>query len=126
MVFLSGMLLFGTGLTAYAYAQGQPSGQFPQSIIVFSDTDTTPHSLELAAIQQGNAESSEVSGLSLDTTNTVTAQPNSQLTGFVTDNTVQVQGAKVRTATDQMIDLNPSTQANAFSIANLPVGGVYT
>ena len=122
MVFLGGTLLFGTGLIAYAYAQGQISGQFPQSIVAFSSTDPTPHSLELAAIKQGNAESSEISGLSLDTTNTVIAQTNSQLTVFVTDNTVQVLEAKVKTATGQMIDLNPSTQANTFSVANLPVG----
>jgi hypothetical protein len=66
-----------------------------------------------------------VSGFSLDTTNTLTAQLNSQLLVFVTDSSVQVVEAKVTTASDQLINLIPSTQANAFSLANLPAG-VYT
>jgi hypothetical protein len=43
----------------------------------------------------------------------------------VTDNSLDVIEAKVRTESDQLIDLIPSSQANAFSLANLPVG-VYT
>jgi hypothetical protein len=58
-------------------------------------------------------------------TNVVTAQINSQLLVFVTDSSVRVLEAKVRTVSDQLIDLVPSSQANAFSLANLPVG-VYT
>jgi hypothetical protein len=58
-------------------------------------------------------------------TNVVTAQINSQLLVFVTDSSVRVLEAKVRTVSDQLIDLIPSTQANAFSLTNLPVG-VYT
>lgn len=38
---------------------------------------------------------------------------------------MQFTGAKIRTVSDQLIDLVPSTQANAFSLVNLPVG-VYT
>jgi hypothetical protein len=125
MVFLSSILLIGIGSTAYTYAQGQLSNQFPQSIVAFSNTDTTPHTLELKAIQQGDAEPEKVSGFNLDTTSTFTAQINSQVLVFVTDRSVQVIEAKVRTESDQLIDLVPSTQANAFSLANLPVG-VYT
>jgi hypothetical protein len=55
----------------------------------------------------------------------VTAQVSSQLLVFLTDNSVRVLEAKVRTVSDQLIDLVPSIQANAFSLANLPVG-VYT
>jgi hypothetical protein len=58
-------------------------------------------------------------------TNVATTQINSQLLVFVTDSSVRVLEAKVRTVSDQLIDLVPSTQANAFSLANLPVG-VYT
>jgi hypothetical protein len=58
-------------------------------------------------------------------TNVVTAQINSQLLVFVTDSSVRVIEAKVRTVSDQLIDLVPSSQANAFSLTNLPVG-VYT
>jgi hypothetical protein len=107
----------GFDFTEYTHAQGQPSNQFPESIVAFSDTDNTPHSLKLSAIQQGNAEPQEVSGFSLDTANTVTAQLNSQLLVFVTDSSVQVVEAKVTTESDQLINLVPSTQANAFSLA---------
>jgi len=100
--------------------------QFPQSIIAASSTDTTPHSLELRATQDGdNAEPRKVSGFRLDMTNVVAAQINSQVLIFVTDSSVKVSEAKVRTVSDQLIDLIPSSQANAFSLANLPVG-VYT
>jgi hypothetical protein len=58
-------------------------------------------------------------------TNVVAAQINSQVLVFVTDSSVRVLEAKVRTVSDQLIDLVPSSQANAFSLANLPVG-VYT
>ena len=58
-------------------------------------------------------------------TNVVAAQINSQVLVFVTDSSVRVVEAKVRTVSDQLIDLVPSSQANAFSLANLPVG-VYT
>ena len=100
--------------------------QFPQSIIAASSTDTTPHALELRAIQDGdNAEPRKVSGFRLDMTNVVSAQINSQVLVFVTDSSVRIIEAKVKTVTDQLIDLVPSSQANAFSLANLPVG-VYT
>ena len=125
MIFLSSILIVGLGSTAYTHAQGQPSNQFPESIIALSDTDNTPHALKLSAIQQGNGEPQEVSGFSLDTTNTLTAQLNSQLLVFVTDTSVQVVEAKVTTESEELINLVPSTQANAFSLANLPAG-VYT
>src|SRR5215207_5273429 len=100
--------------------------QFPQSIIAASGTDTTPHALELRAVQdEDNAEPRKVSGFRLDMTNVVAAQINSQVLVFVTDSSVRVLEAKVRTVSDQLIDLVPSSQANAFSLANLPVG-VYT
>jgi hypothetical protein len=98
----------------------------PQSIIASSSTNTTPHVLELKAVQdEDNAEPRKVSGFRLDMTNVVAAQINSRLLVFVTDSSVRVLEAKVRTVSDQLIDLVPSTQANAFSLANLPVG-VYT
>ena len=122
MFFLSSILLIGIGSTAYTYAQGQPSNQFPDSIIAFSNTDKSPHQLELVAVQQGNAEPRKVSGFDLDMTNTLTAQINSQVVVFVTDSSVQVTGAKVKTGSGQLVDLVPSNQANAFSLANLPVG----
>jgi hypothetical protein len=101
--------------------------RFPQSIITASSTDTTPHALKLKAMQQGDAEPKRVSGFKIDLTNVVTAQINSQILVFVTDSSVKVLEAKVRTVSDQLIDLIPSTttQANAFSLVNLPVG-VYT
>src|SRR5919106_2747772 len=99
--------------------------QFPQNIIASSSTDTTPHFLNLKATQQGDAEPVRVSGFKLDMTNVVTAQVNSQLLVFVTDSSVRVLEAKVRTVSGQLIDLVPSSQANAFSLTNLPVG-VYT
>src|ERR671922_1997799 len=102
--------------------------QFPQSISASSSTDTTPHSLELRAIQdRDNAEPRKVSGFRLDMTNVVTAQINSQLLAFVTDNSVQVIGAKIRPVSGQLIDLVPSTttHTNAFSLSGFPVG-VYT
>src|SRR5215218_8842017 len=100
--------------------------QFPQSIIVASSTDTTPHSLELRAVQdEDNAEPRKISGFRLDMTNVVAAQIDSQVLVFVTDSSVRVLEAKVRTVSDQLIDLVPSSQANAFSLANLPAG-VYT
>src|SRR5215216_7268218 len=106
-------------------SQTTEGGQFPQNIIASSSTDTTPHFLNLKATQQGDAEPERVSGFNLDITNTVAAQRNSQLHVFVTDNSLDVIEAKVRTESDQLIDLIPSSQANAFSLANLPVG-VYT
>jgi hypothetical protein len=112
-----------SGNFAFASTEEQ---QFPQSIIAALSTDTTPHALELRAIQDGdNAEPRKVSQFKLDMTNVVTAQVNSQLLVFVTDNSVRVLEAKVRTVSDQLIDLVPTIQANAFSLANLPVG-VYT
>ena len=102
--------------------------QFPKSIIASSSTDTTPHLLNLKATQQRDAEPERVSGFNLDMTNVVTAQINSQVLVFVTDSSVRVIEAKVRTVSDQLIDLVPSTTqqaTKAFSLANLPVG-VYT
>jgi hypothetical protein len=125
MVFLSSTLLIGSGSTAYTYAQQESTNQFPQSIIAASNTDTDPHALILKATQQGNAEPRKVSGFEIGLKNVVTAQVNSQVLVFVTDSSVNIIGAKVRTVTDQLIDLVPSNQANAFSLANLPVG-VYT
>ena len=107
----------------FAQSQTAEGGQFPQGIIAASSTDTTPHALELRAIQDGdNAEPKRVSGFKLDMTNVVTAQINTQVLVFVTDSSLKVSEAKVRTVSDQLIDLVPSTQANAFSLANLPVG----
>ena len=100
--------------------------QFPQSITASSSTDTTPHVLELKAVQDGdNAEPRKVSGFKLDMTNVVTAQRNSQLYIFITDSSMQITDAKIRTVSDQLIDLVPSIQENAFSLANLRAG-VYT
>ena len=77
--------------------------QFPQSIIASSSTDTTPHSLELRATQDGdNAEPRKVSGFRLDMTNVVSAQINSRLLVFVTDSSVKVLEAKVRTVSDRL------------------------
>jgi hypothetical protein len=51
--------------------------QFPRSIIVSSSIDTTPHALELKAVQdEDNAEPRRVSGFRLDMTNVVAAQVN--------------------------------------------------
>jgi hypothetical protein len=113
----------------FTFAQSQTAAeeeQFPQSIIASSSTDTTPHTLELKAIQDGdNAEPRKVSRFKLDMTNVVNAQINSQILVFVTDSSVRVLEAKVRTVTDQLIDLISSTQENTFSLTNLPMG-VYT
>jgi hypothetical protein len=49
----------------FTFAQSQTAAeeQFPQSIIASSSTDTTPHSLELKAVQDGdNTEPRRVSG----------------------------------------------------------------
>ena len=91
-------------------------GQFPQSIIVSSSTHTTPQLLKLKATQQGGIEAQEVSGFDLDVTNTVSAQINSQLLVFLTDSSVRVIEAKVRTASNQVINLVSSTSqtTNAF------------
>jgi hypothetical protein len=112
----------------FILAQGQTgNGQFPQSIIVSSSTDTTPHLLELKATQQDGTETL-VSGFNLDTTNAVGAQANSQLFILVTDSSLRVMEAKVRTTSEQVIDLVPATSqqaTNAFSLTNL-AAGVYT
>jgi hypothetical protein len=104
----------------------QTEGQFPQSIIASSSTDTTPHLLELKGTQQGGIET-RINGFSLDTTNAIGAQANSQLLVLVTDSALRVSEAKARTASNQVFNLPPTTsqQASAFSLANLP-GGVYT
>jgi hypothetical protein len=105
----------------------QNEGQFPQSIIASTSTDTTPHLLKLKGTQQGGAEI-RVSGFSLDTTSAIGAQSNSQLLVLVTDSALRVSEAKVRTASNQVINLPPTTSqqpSSAFSLANLP-GGVYT
>jgi hypothetical protein len=113
----------------FTFIQSQTAGQeqLPQSIIASSSTDTTPHLLKLRAIQEGDAEPKKVSGYKIDLTNVVTAQVNSQVLVFVTDSSMQVIGAKIRTISGQLIDLVPSTtiKTNSFSIAGLPVG-VYT
>ena len=127
LLFLFLLLISSLVSANFTFASSQTTeGQFPQSIIASSSTDTTPHALELKAVQdEDNAEPRRVSGFRLDMTNVVTAQINSQLLVFVTDSSVRVLEAKVRTVSDQLIDLVPSTQVNAFSLANLPVG-VYT
>ncbi len=110
----------------FIFAQIQtPDGQIPQNIIASSSTDTTPNSLKLLATQAEGAAVQEVGGFSLDTTDNITAQPDSQLLVFVSDSTVQVIGAKASSASGQIIDLIPSTSqqaTNAFSLANLPDG----
>jgi hypothetical protein len=82
IVLLLSVLLLGLDPTLQTYAQGQLSNQFPQSIIAFSSTDQTPHSLELKFIQQHqDSEPQEISGFSLNITNTLTAHINSQANG---------------------------------------------
>jgi hypothetical protein len=75
------MLLFLISSLAHvnlAFAQSQTAdGQFPQNIIASSSTDTTPNSLKLLATQEEGAAVQEVGGFSLDTTDNITAQPNS-------------------------------------------------
>ena len=111
------------------FAQSQTTdGQFPKNIIVSSDTDTTPNPLKLLATQQEGAAVQEVSDFSLDTTDNITAQPNSQLLVFVSDSSVGVIAAKAGTTSGQIIDLVPSASqqaTNSFSLANLREG-VYT
>jgi hypothetical protein len=131
-IFLSSILLIGIiSSSSYAYAQqsSQRSNQkFPPSIIAASSTDTTPHALKLKATLQGeDGQPKKVSGFKIDLKNVVTAQINSQVLVFVTDSSLQVIGAKIRTISGQLIDLVPSTtiQTNAFSLAGLPIG-VYT
>jgi hypothetical protein len=100
---------------------------FHKVLLQQQNTDTTPHLLELKATQQGGTES-QVSGFSLDVTNAVGAQANSQLLVFATDSSVIVMEAKVRTSSDQVIDLVPITSqqaTNTFSLTNL-ASGVYT
>ena len=119
-------LLLMSSLIPVGFTFATTDGQFPPSIIASSSTDTTPHLLKLKGTQQGGAET-RVSGFSLDTTSAVGAQANSQLLVLVTDSSLRVTEAKVRTASNQVINLVPATsqQAGAFSLANLP-GGVYT
>jgi hypothetical protein len=136
VIFLSGILLIGIiSSSSYSYAQQQlqqfnqqSNQQFPESIIAASSTDTTPHVLKLRATQQGeDGQPKKVSGFKNDLSNVITAQVNSQVLVFVTDSSVQIIGAKIRTVSGQLFDLVPSTtiQTNPFSIAGLPVG-VYT
>jgi hypothetical protein len=133
VIFLSSILLIGIiSSSSHAYAQQssrQSSNQeLPESIIAASSTDTTPHVLKLRATQQGeDGQPKKISGFKIDLTNVVTAQINSQVLVFATDSSLQVTGAKIRTVSGQLIDLVPltTTQANAFSIAGLPLG-VYT
>jgi hypothetical protein len=111
----------------FTFAQSQTTvDQFSESIIASSSTDATPRLLELRAIQQAGTTTQEVSGFNLDSANTVNAQINSQLLLFVTDNSVSIIEAKVRTTSDQFLDLIPLTTTpqatNTFSLANLPAG----
>jgi hypothetical protein len=131
-VMTSSVLLFLISSLAqvnFAHTQSQTAdGQFPQNIIAFSSTDTTPNSLELLATQEEGGAVQEVGGFSLETTDNITAQPDSQLLVFVSDSSVRVIGAKASTVSGQIIDLVPSTpqqSTDAFSLANLQVG-VYT
>ena len=129
IAFLTLLLIMSLLVPAgFTFAQSQTTvDQFPESIIASSSTDATPRLLELRAIQQADATSREVSEFNLDSTNTVNAQINSQLLLFVTDNSVSIIEAKVRTAaSDQFLDLIPLTSTpqatNTFSLANLPTG----
>ena len=112
------IFLFIVSLVApvnFTFAQSRTVGgeQFPQTVIAASSTDTTPHFLNLKATQQGDAEPERVSGFNLDITNAISAERNSQVLVFA-DSSVQVIEAKVRTESGQLIDLDSSTQANAF------------
>jgi hypothetical protein len=122
--FLILLLLISYNPLNLTFAQNE--GQFPESIIASSSTDTTPHLLELKGTQQGGIET-RTNDFSLDTTNAIGAQANSQLLVLVTDSALRVSEAKARTASNQVFNLPPiaSQQASAFSLANLP-GGVYT
>jgi hypothetical protein len=130
VIFFSIILLIGIkGSSSYTYGQQQPqqsNQQFPSSIIAASSTDTTPHALKLKATQQGeDGQPKKVSGFKIGLTNVVTAQINSPIHIFVRDISLHVIEAKVRTISDQLIDLVPSTgQTNAFSLEN--PAGVYT
>ena len=117
------LLLISSLVSVNSTFASTEEGQFPQSIIASSSTETTPHLLELKATQRGGTES-RVGGFSLDATNTVSAQMNSQLLVFVTDSSVRIMEAKVRTASNQVINLLPtsSQQAGSFSLANVPTG----
>jgi hypothetical protein len=80
--------------------------QFHRPLLYLQAQIQLPHSLELKAVQdEDNAEPRRVSGFKLDMTNVVTAQINSQLLVFITDSSMQITDAKVRTVSDQLIDL---------------------
>jgi hypothetical protein len=131
-IFLSSILLIGIiSSSSHVYAQqsSQRSNQkFPPSITAASSTDTTPHALKLKATQQGeDGQPKKVRGFKIDLKNVIPAQINSQVLVSITDSSMKVIEAKVRTISGQLIDLVPSTttQTNAFSLTGLPVG-VYT
>jgi hypothetical protein len=111
-VSLAMFLLLISSIIPVDFAFATTQGQFPPSIIASSSTDTTPHLLKLKATQQGGTET-RVSGFSIDTTSAIGAQANSQLLVLVTDSSLRVMEAKVRTASNQVINLVPATSQQA-------------
>jgi hypothetical protein len=121
-IFLSAILISG-GITT---SEGQQP--FQDSIIVTTNVDPTPHILKLKAIQDADQQDIvSANGFKIDTTNVVSAPVNSQLVVFPTDPMMSVLEAKVKFASGEFRNLNPSIgqQRNTFSLTTLPMG-IYT
>jgi hypothetical protein len=121
-IFLAALLISG-GITT---SEGQQP--FQDSIIVTTNVDPTPHILMLKAIQDTDQQGIvSANGFKIDTTNVVSAPVNSQLIVFPTDPTMSVLEAKIKLASGEFRNLNPSIgqQRNTFSLITLPVG-IYT
>jgi hypothetical protein len=115
VVFLSSILIIGTGLTAYAQVQQT------QVFIVGSDNEI--HEANLKATKDGDGQLQKISTFKIEAPNVVQINQGKDLVVFTNPPQDQVQKVKIRNTQGQLTELERLTGlANTYSLAGYPVG----
>jgi hypothetical protein len=120
VVFISSILIIGTGLTAYAQQQLQ------QTQVFIVGSDGTTHEANLKATKEGGDDGQlrKISTFKIEAPNVVQINQGKDLIVFTTNpEQDQVQRVKVRNTQGQLTELEPVTGSpNTYSLAGYPVG----
>jgi uncharacterized membrane protein YgcG len=115
VVFISTILIIGTGFTVYAQQQTR---------VFIVGSDGTTHEANLKATKDGDGQLRKVSGFEIEASNVVQINQGKDLIVFTTNPAQdQVQKVKIRNTQGQLTELQKSTGVpNTYSLAGYPVG----
>jgi uncharacterized membrane protein (Fun14 family) len=118
VVFISSILIIGTGLTAYAQ-------QLQQMRVFIVGSDGTTHEANLKTTKDGDGDGQlrKVSSFEIEAPNVVQINQGKDLIIFTNPPQDQVQKVKIRNTQGQLTELQKSTGLpNTYSLAGYPVG----